>query len=820
VYEAISGPSWAVQILIGELGRAMRSLLRRPALSIVALTTLALGIGANTAIFSVVNAVLLKPLPFKDPDRLVMIWSSAPSQGLTEGFSSYPDFQNWQQLTTSFDGLATFWTFPNGDVNLTGGTTPQRVPVARISPGFFEVLGVAPLYGRTFLPEESIVGNHRRAILSYGLWNRAFGADPTLVGRNVVVNGLPYEVVGIMPAQLQSRAVHAIGTDVELWRPLAPEDNQTGGRDARRLRVIGRLAQGVSARRAQAELAAIAARLAEIYPATNRSTGIRLVPLREQVVRNVRRSLMFLLAAVGVVLLGACANVANLLLIKAASTRKQIAVQYALGASRLRLSGGVLAESVLLGGVGALLGALLAFGGVRVFVALGPADIPLLSDARIDGTVLAFTLVATLLTVVLTGLVPAWRSSRPDVMDVLRQGGGQRHTHRDRRFMRLLTIAQIALAMILLTTGGLLVRSFQALLRVNPGFTPARVLTFQLELPMYTTYPTQEARDAFFHLLLDRMRGLSEIRAATLASAPPLEEESDERSVFSLKRAGVDDDRVVRANVRIVGPDYFAILGIPVVGRGVEATDNRTSPLVAIVSETLARSIWGNSNPIGTSFDLPFGRRAEVVGIAGDVRMNGLDRDLGRTVYLPAFQSGYNFMTIIAKTRTDAQASAVSMQRLARELDPNVPLHHVRPLATLLSMSVAEQRFRMLLASAFSLLIFGLAVIGTYGVASYGVSERTSELGIRMALGASRGDIRNLILHQGVRLALTGILVGGVAAAALSSVMSRFVFQISPLDVVTFTVAPVLLASAVLVATYLPARRATRVAPALALRGD
>jgi putative ABC transport system permease protein len=809
-----------VEILAGQLSRAARSLLRRPAMSLIALTTLALGIGANTAIFSIINVVLLKPLPFKDPDRLVMIWSSAPNQGLTEGFSSYPDFADWQRLSTSFDGLATFWFFPNGDVNLTGGTTPQRVPVARISPGFFEILGVAPLYGRTFLPEESIVGNHRRAILSYGLWNRAFGADPALLGRNVLVNGLPYEIVGIMPAQLQSRAVHALGTDVELWRPLVPEDKQTGGRDERKLRVIGRLANGVSASRAEGELSAIAARLAEIYPTTNRGTATRLVALREQVVRDVRRGLMFLLAAVGVVLLGACANVANLLLIKAASTHKQMALQHALGASRLRLSGEALAESVLLGGVGALLGAFLAFGGVKVFIALGPADIPLLSDAGIDGTVLAFTVVVTSLTVVLIGLVPAWRSSRPDVMDLLRQGGGQRHTRRDRRSMRLLTIAQIALAMILLTIGGLLVRSFQALLRVHPGLNSDRVLTFQLELPMATTYPTQVGRDAFFRLLLERVKKLSEIRGATFANAPPLAEGSDERSVFSFRRSGVDDDRNVRANLRIVGPDYFTLLGIPLVGRGIEVTDGRGAPMIAIVSETLARSIWGNSNPIGTRLNLPFGEHAEVVGIAGDVRMNGLDRDLSRTVYIPAFQWDYNFMTIIAKTRIDPQASAASMQKLVRELDPNVPLHHVRPLKDLLSMSVAEQRFRMLLVGAFSLLIFGLAVIGTYGVASYGVSERTSELGIRIALGASRGDIRDLILYQGLRLALAGIIVGGVVAATLSRVMSRFVFQISTLDVVTFTMVPLLLASATLVATYLPARRATRVDPVLAVRAD
>jgi putative ABC transport system permease protein len=365
-----------IALMSGQLRYAARSLLRRPALSVVALTTLALGIGANMAIFSIVNVVLLKPLPFKEPDRLVMVWSAAPNQGLAEGFASYPDFKDWKEQSTAFTGLATFWTFPNGDVNLTGGTEPERVSVARMSTGFFEVLGVTPLHGRTFRADESIAGNHRRAILSYGLWRREFAGDSTVVGRPVTVNGLAYEVVGVMPREFQSRSVHVLGTDVEMWRPLVPEDNQTGGRDSRKLRVVGRLAPAATVRRAEAELAAIAGRLSALHPETNRDIGIRVVPVREQVVRNVRRGLMLLVAAVGVVLLGACVNVANLLLIKAAASRKQMAVQHALGASRLRLSAQVLIEGLLLGSVGGGLGVLLAVGIVKVVVATGPADIP------------------------------------------------------------------------------------------------------------------------------------------------------------------------------------------------------------------------------------------------------------------------------------------------------------------------------------------------------------------------------------------------------------------------------------------------------------
>src|SRR5215216_1788360 len=367
----------ALESIAQQFCYAARSLGRRRVLAVVALTTLALGIGANTAIFSIINVVLLKPLPFSNPDRLVMAWSTAPSQGLAEGFSSYPDLHDWQEQSRAFDGLAAFWTFANGDVNLTGGINPQRVAVARITPGFFEVLGVPPLYGRTFRQEESIVGNHRRAILSYGLWHDHFGADSTLVGRSVMVNGFPYTVVGIMPPELAARNVHVLGTDVQVWRPLVPEDNQTGGRDSRKLHVVGRLAAGVTVQQAQGDLSRIATRLAALHPESNRDTGISLVPLREEVVRDVRRGLVFLLAAVGVVLLGACTNVANLLLIKAAATRKQMAVQHALGASRLRLSAHVLTESLLLGVGGAVLGVVLAYWGVKAFVALGPADIPL-----------------------------------------------------------------------------------------------------------------------------------------------------------------------------------------------------------------------------------------------------------------------------------------------------------------------------------------------------------------------------------------------------------------------------------------------------------
>ena len=809
-----------LELIVTQFRHAARSLRKRPALTIVALATLALGIGANTAIFSIINVVLLKPLPFKEPDRLVMAWSTAPNQGLVEGFSSYPDFKDWRDQSKAFEGLAAFWTFPNGDVNLTGGSDPQRATVARITPGFFEVLGVAPLHGRTFQEEESIVGNHRRAILSYGLWRDAFGSDTGLVGKSVQVNGFPYTVVGIMPPELAARSVRVLGTDVQLWRPLVPEDNQTGGRDARRLRVVGRLAPDLSIQQGQADLSAISTRLRELYPESNRDVGVRLVPVREQVIRDVRRGLFFLLAAVLVVLLGACANVANLLLIKAASTRRQVAVQQALGASRLRLSAQVLTESFLLGVGGALLGVVLAYWGVKAFVVIGPADIPLLSDARLDARVLAFTLVTTLLTVLIVGVLPALRSSRADVTGALRKDATRTRGRDDHRVMRILTVSQLALAMMLLTTGGLLIRSFRALLAVDPGFQSERVLSFQLELPMGSgmPYASQQPRDVFFQALLDRIEAFPGVSGATLASAPPLQEEP---AAFTFTLPGAADKRELRANFQQVAPDYFALLGIPLLrGRSFEPTDVRNGRRVAIVSASLAQVAWSGSNPIGQRIALGPGDDAEVVGVASDVRTGGLDADAGRTVYVSTTQWGFNFTTVLVKSHIDPRELIPVIRGAVRELDPALPLHHVRTMEAMVAGSVAQQRFQMLLIAAFSALMFVLAIIGTYGVTAYGVSERTNELGIRAALGATAKDIRRQLLREGGRLALIGIAVGAVATVAVSRSMTRFVFQVSTLDPVTFLIAPALLALAALLATFIPAHRASRVNPIDALRAE
>ena len=799
---------------------AFRSLLRRPVLATVALLTLGLGIGANTAIFSVVNAVMLKPLPFRDPNRLVMVWSTSPSQGLRDGFSSYADFKDWRDQTKAFAGMAAYWMFPNGDVNLSGGTEAQRVSVARVTPGFFEVLGVLPLQGRTFQEEETILGNHRRAILSFGLWRDQFGSDASIIGKTVLVNQVPYTVVGVMPRELQARAVRMLGTDVQVWRPLVPEDNQTGGRGTRRLRVIGRLAAGKSLTEAQSELAAAATRLTETYPETNRDVGVQVVPVREHVIRDARRGLFFLLGAVAVVLLGACANVANLLLIKASAGRKQLAVQHALGASRFQLSSQVLAEALLIGVAGAIFGVALAFLVVRVFVAAGPADIPLLADAKIDGAVLAFTIGSTLFTSLLVGLPSTWRAAHPEASTVLRQSATRVRGRDDRRLMKVLSVSQIALAMLLVTVGGLLIRSFEKLVGMSSGIDARGVLTLQLELPMASTaaYPSQPLRDAFFDQLAQRIDALPDVEGVTIANSPPLEEEQTEMT-FRLPEEG--EGRVMRASFRLVAANYFELLGIPVRnGRVFSQSDTRQTLPVVVVSAALAKATWGNDNPIGKRVRLGREEEATVVGVVGDVRSSGLDADPARTLYMPTSQGSYNFMTVLIKTPSDPVSLTPTIRRLVRDLDASLPLHHVRTMEAIVFGSISQQRFQMLLVTAFSTLMFALAVIGTYGVTAYGVSERTNELGIRSALGATAGDIRRLVLGEGGRLALIGVSLGVASAIAISRLLTRFVFQVSTLDPVTFILAPVVLALAMVLATFIPAHRAARADPMQALRAD
>jgi putative ABC transport system permease protein len=807
--------------IAGELRVTIRSLTKRPAFTALVVGALALGIGANTAIFSVVHAVLLRPLPYPDAERLVMVWGTDAPRGQDETRVSYPDFQDWRETASSFEDLGAFWTLPNTDVNLTGGDEPERVPVARVTAGYFEILGVRFAHGRGFRPEENVAGNHRVAVLSYALWQRRFAGDPSLVGRSVQVNGFPYTVVGILPADFRPLGTLALGEQVELWRPLAPDDNQTGGRDSRNLRVIGRLRPSASLSAAREELTAIARALEEAHPETNEGRGVTLVPLHEQVVRDARPALLVLLGAVALVLLSACTNVANMLLARAASRRGELAVRRALGASRRRIVGQLLGESVLLATAGGLAGLLLAYGGVRLLVSLGPGEIPRLDEIGVDLQVLGFSLLLSLAAGILVGLAPAYQAAWTEPAEGLRHGSQRGGGARGHRLRQALVLSELTLTLVLLVGAGLLVRSFSELLAVDPGFETNQMLTFQLELPMGTKYPEQWQRTALFDELLDRIERHPDIRAATMVSAPPLGE-GGFTTTFSV--VGETDDAAASppATIQLVAPDYFRTLGIPLIaGRGFTERDDREAPRVAIVNETAARR-WPDGRTIGGRFvpSIRFLPGAEVVGIVRDARSGGLDAAVPPILYLPSDQVGFNFMTVIVRTASAPRAVLPAIRATVRELDPEQPIYNVRTLNELVSRSVAERRFQMLLLAGFSAIALSLALVGVYGVMSYTVSQRTREIGVRMALGAEPRDVSRSVVRESMMLALIATAIGVPLALLSGRLLTASLFGISSTDPWTYATTVVILASTAALSAYVPARRAAAVDPAVALRAD
>jgi predicted permease len=788
--------------------------------------TLALGIGVNSAIFSVINVVMLSPLPYDDPHELVMLWTTNRETGQQDGYVSYPDLEDLRRLNTTFEDLSAFWTFPNGNVNLTGGSEPERVPVARALAGYFELLGIAPLIGRTFLPEENVVGNHRRALLSFGLWRRRFGGDSTIVGNAVFVNGFPYTVVGIMPGDFRPLSAVAAGNDIQLWRPLAPDDNQTGGRGSRVLRVVGRLRDGVTIAQARADVDRIAAQLADAYPTTNRDIGIRVVALADQVARPVRPALWTLMAAAGLVLLVACVNVAGLMLVRGSAASKQLAIQSALGASRQWMFVRVMTESLMLGVIGVVCGTGLAVLGVEVLVALGPAQIPLLDDVSVDIRVLSFGITAGVVAGLCFGFVPALRASSPDLLHQLRDSGRASGTRRDRRLADAFVTVEIALALILMVASGLLIKSFRQLHDVDPGMDASNVLTLQLELPMSTDYPEQSERELFFAELLDRLRATPGVEMASMGSGPPVQEQAAARRPYGTtssmtfvvpqETGDIEHD----ADFRLIGPDYFRTLRIPLLnGRGFEAAD-RDGPQRIVVSRGIAQQVWGDDEVVGRSINLPFGGEAEIVGVVGEVRAEGLDGRSVPTVYLMSDQQTYNFMTVMVRTRGDPASLTPNVTRTVRDMDARLPVYNVRTMEDIVSASVEEQRFQTLLLTVFSGLTLVLALVGTYTVVSYNVSERTLELSIRSALGAQPRDTMRLILSRALSVALVGVAIGIAGALGASRLLAPFLFEVTSWDLSTFIATPILLLTAAMIATIIPGRRAVHIDPMITMRAE
>ena len=787
---------------------AARSLRKSPGFTFVAAITLALGVGASTAIFSVVNAVMLRPLPFASPGQLVRIWESNVERGWPTFATSHPNFLDWRAQSKSFRAMA---AMDNIGLTWTSGGDAEVLLGLRVTATFLPTLQVAPVLGRGFLDEEDRPGgNTRVVILGHGFWQRAFGGDPGAVGRVMTLNAQPYTIVGVLPASFRW------GATTDILTPLAPDPARS--RADHRLSVIARLGDGVSLQQATSELEAMAARLGAQYPESNKGWGVRVLSFYDWLVpESTRRSLVVLLGAVALVLLIACGNVVNLLLARGAGRQRELAIRAAMGATRARVARQLLFESCLIALLAAAIGVALSFAAVRLLVVLGPDSVPRLEELSMDGRVLAFALGVALATMIAFGLAPAIQSARQDPQAALRADSrGATSGAGSRRIRAALTVGEVALSVALLIGAGLLIRSFARLQQVHPGFEPSGVMTARVGLPN-TAYPGGPPKRAFFERLLTDLRGRPGIEAAAIASGPPL---SGDFTGGDVKLPTQSNDEAGSAAWRLVGPGYFAAMGIPLRGREFAPQDVPDAPPVAIISATLAERYFPNQDPIGRTLIMrSFTEEPHtIVGVAGDVKTFGLEEDAGFVFYGAATQyPTWNPMSLVWRSRVP---SVDTVRASLRSIDPNVPLSAVASMDTLFEQSMGARRFNLYLLGAFAGVALALAAIGLFGVMAYLVSQRTREIGVRLALGATRREVFRQVLGRGMALAGVGAVMGVGAAMGLSQVMETLLFSVSRRDPVTFIGVPVVLVIVAAFACYLPARRAMRVDPVVALRLD
>jgi predicted permease len=808
--------------MIQDVRYAFRTLRRSPGFTVVVVGTLALGIGATTAIFSVVNAILLQPLPYSNGDRLVWIWENNLSKNIPINPASPGNLNDWRSQSRLFERLS---AWEGQSFNLTSRGTPERVLGARVFADFFDVVGIRPALGRTFHPEEDRAGAGAVALLSHGFWQRRFGGDPSILGRTITVDGKTFTVIGIIPSG-QTVPFNLF----ELWIPFALDADHMGAHGERFLRPVGRLKRGVSVRQAQAELGAIARRLEELYPLENTGAGVTVIPLKEMFVGEMRRPLLVLLAAVALVLLIACANVANLTLARAIAREKEIALRSALGASRLQLTRQLFTETLLLCALGTASGLGLAAYGVQLLRSFVPSvsvtykvPIPGASEIGVDGRVLSFTLVLSVVTATLCGLAPARRTSRADLNGSLKGGRGSAGSISLGRFRNTLVVAEVALALMLLVCAGLMIESFRRLQAVRLGFDPQDVLTVSLTLPE-AKYREARQRAEFFARLLERVESLPGVKSAAVTDYLPLSGHWG-TAAFSIEgRPPLARGDFLVADVRTVSPGYFGTMAIPRVdGRGFKTSDDEAAPQVVVINQTMARRFWGSENPIGRRLDLGDAQNPdfrEIVGIVADVRHFGIDVEPHAEMYLCHLQAPGGRMTLVVRTAAEALSLATAVRSEVLAVDAEQPVYDVQSLQQLVAQSMALRRFAMLLLAGFAVVALCLASIGIYGVISYVVGRRTREIGVRMALGAGRQQVLGLVVGQGMKLAFVGIITGLAGAVAATRALRSLLFEIKPLDPRTFLVVTLTFAAVALLACWLPARRAAGVNPMEALRDE
>jgi putative ABC transport system permease protein len=803
--------------MIADLRYAIRMLAKSPAFTFIAVLTVGLAIGANTAIFSVVNAVLLRPLPYPHSEQLVRVFGKQPT--LDEAPNSPANFLEWKKENQVFERIAT-WV--GKGFNLTGTDKPERVIGARVSGELFQLLGVQPALGRDFNAEEDRDGGDRVVILSYEFWQRRFAGDPNVLRQTITLSDQTYTIVGVMP-----RGFAFPSTRAQVWTPIAFTPAERATRDTNYIDVVARLKPGVSLEQAQANMNAVAQSQAQRYPETNTGIGVKLVSLQEHIVGDVRPMLVVLLGAVAFVLLIACANVANLLLARAAARHREMAIRGALGASRSRVVRLLLTESVLLAIVGGAVGLLLAIWSLDLLVSLKPANLPRLAEIGVNRTVFLFTAAVSVLTGILFGLAPAWQVSKSDLNEGLKESGrGGSDAPRRQRMRALLVISEVALSLVLLIGAGLMIRSFARLLAVDPGFKTDHVLTAFVSLPV-SKYSKHEEQTAFFDRLLERLRNVPGISAAGAVTDIPLFGGGSTGFDVEGRPPAAPGQRAM-TDYRISTPEYFEAMGMRLLkGRAFAPYDTEAAPGVVIINESVASRFFPGEDPIGKRLDMSGNPKdlREIVGVVNDVRNYGVDAEVKPEVYVPLLQSspGYlssisSALTIVVRSSIEPTALGQTLRDQVQALDKDQPVSELKTMEVYLAESMAQRRFNMLLLGTFAGLALVLAAVGIYGVIAYTVTQRTHEMGIRIALGARGGDILRLVFSNAMATTVIGIVVGLTAAFALTRLLQSLLYQVTATDPVVFVTIPLLLLAVAGIATYLPARRAMKVDPITALR--